>query len=66
MERKTRLSICVVGVAQWPQLASSNRLGHCERVASQQIYMSLMNKGRQPRAVFGIHRMLLEQPIVAP
>jgi len=46
MERKTRLSICVVGVAQWPELASSNRLGYCEGVASQQIYMSLMNEGR--------------------
>ena len=51
MERKTRLSICVVGVAQWPELASSNRLGHCERVASQLIYMSLMNEGRQPRDI---------------
>ena len=51
MERKSRLSICVVGVAQWPELASSNRLGRCEGVASQQIYMSLMNEGRQPRDI---------------
>ncbi|SCX62455.1 hypothetical protein SAMN05720354_13115 [Nitrosospira sp. Nsp1] len=57
MERKTRLSICVVGVAQWPQLASSNRLGHCERVASQQIYMSLMNEWRQPRDILISYRV---------
>lgn len=51
MERKTRLSICVVGVAQWPQLTSSNCFGHCEGVASQQIYMLLMNEGRQLRDI---------------
>ena len=59
MERKTRLSICVVGVAQWPQLASSNRLGHCERVASQQIYVPpLMNEGRLPRDIFIPYRVV--------
>ncbi len=51
MERKTRLSICVVGVAQWPQLASSNCFGHCEGVAPQQIYVPLMNEGRQPHNI---------------
>ena len=57
MERKTRLSICIVGVAQCPQLASSNRLGHCERVASQLIYVPLMNEGRQPRDIFIPYRV---------
>ncbi len=51
MERKTRLSTCVVRVAQWSQLASSHRLGYREGVASQQIYVPLMNEGRQTRDI---------------
>jgi hypothetical protein len=42
MERKTRLSIGINGVAQWPQLASSNCLGHCEGIAPQQIDVPFM------------------------
>jgi hypothetical protein len=60
MERKTKLSIYIVGVAQCPQLASSNRVGHCERVASQQIYVPpLMNEGRLPRDIFIPYRVAL-------
>ena len=44
-ERKTPLSsILVVGVAQWPQLAPNDFLGHREGIAAQQIDV-FMNEG---------------------
>lgn len=48
MERKIRLSICAVGGAQWPQLAASDRLGHYEGIAPEQIDVALLNERRQP------------------
>ena len=51
MERKTPLSIRVVGVAQWPQLAPNDFLGHREGIAAQQIDV-FMNEGRQPCHIF--------------